>query len=123
MMNKGICLILSMLMVSMGIAAPANAAVIATSDAFTVLDRQERIDLLQRKLLREDVQKAMVVMGVDPVSAQSRVAALSDAELSRLSTGLDKLPAGGDILALIGAVFVVLLILELTGVTNIFTNL
>ena len=29
-------------------------------------------------------------------------------------------PAGGDILALIGAVFVVLLVLELTGVIDIF---
>jgi len=64
----------------------------------------------------------MVSLGVDPVQAQARVAAMSPAELNRLSAELDKLPAGG-ILALIGAVFVVLLILEITGVTHIFTNI
>lgn len=122
-MKKGICLILSVCLVCLGVAAPANAAIIAASDALAAQDRQQRIDLVQRQLAREDVQKAMVRLGVDPVNAQLRAGALSDAELAQLSAELDRLPAGGDILALIGAVFVVLLILEITGVTNIFNNL
>jgi hypothetical protein len=61
-----------------------------------------------------------VRLGVDPVAATGRVASLSDQELSRVSGQIDQLPAGGDILAVIGIVFVVLLILELTGVIDIF---
>jgi uncharacterized membrane protein (Fun14 family) len=39
----------------------------------------------------------------------------------QLSSQIESLPAGGDsVLVLIGAVFVVLLILELTGVIDIF---
>jgi hypothetical protein len=49
------------------------------------------------------------------------VASLSDSELGRLQSGLDSLPAGGDsILAVLGILFVVLLVLELTGIINIF---
>ena len=44
----------------------------------------------------------------------------SDQELHQLAVDMRNAPAGGDALALIGAVFVVLLILELTGVIDIF---
>jgi len=123
MLKKMTCLLVALFLVCAGVAAPLNAAVIATSEAFAAQARENRIGEIQRTLNREDVQAAMVSLGVDPVQAQLRVAALSPAELDRLSAELDRLPAGGSILALIGAVFVVLLILELTGVTNIFTKL
>jgi len=53
------------------------------------------------------------------LQAQARVASLSDLELAQLDGQLDSLPAGGS-LALVGAVFVVLMILEFTGVIDIF---
>ena len=122
MLKRITCLLVSLLLVCAGVAAPVNAAVISTGDAFAAQAHAHQVGDVQRKLQREDVQAAMVALGVDPVQAQSRVAALSPAELARLSAELDQLPAGGSILALIGAVFVVLLILEITGVTNIFTK-
>ena len=61
----------------------------------------------------------MVDMGVDPLQAQLRVASLNPQELAQLQGHLDTLPAGG-ILAVIGVVFIVLLILELTGAVDIF---
>ena len=49
---------------------------------------------------------------------------MPDQELQQLADRLQDLPAGGDsALAVIGVVFLVLLILELVGVTNIFTGL
>ena len=77
---------------------------------------------VQARLAREDVQQAMVQLGVDPVEASLRVAALDQQELLQLQGQLEQLPAGGSLLALIGAVFVVLLILEVTGVINIFNK-
>ena len=47
--------------------------------------------------------------------------ALSAAELAQLDGRLDQLPAGAGIVEVVGVVFVVLLILELVGVTDIFT--
>lgn len=120
MFRTGFCILLSVLLISGSIAMPASAAVIETTDALTLQARHERIADIQHELSRQDVQQAMITMGVDPAQAGARVASLSDAELAQLADQLDTLPAGGDVLALIGAVFVVLLILELVGVINIF---
>jgi hypothetical protein len=62
----------------------------------------------------------MQEMGVDAASIDSRVASLSDRELHQLATDMQSAPAGGDVLAVIGVVFIVLLILELVGVIDIF---
>ncbi len=62
----------------------------------------------------------MIGLGVNPSDAQARVAALTDSELQALDQRIESMPAGGDVLAVIGIVFIVLLILELTGVINIF---
>jgi hypothetical protein len=123
MLKNCTCLVLSLFLVCAGLAAPVNAAVISTSDALAAKTRAGLLSEVQQTLARKDLQAAMISLGVDPVSAQKRVAALTQAELAQLSVELDRLPAGGDILALIGAVFVVLLILEITGVTNIFNNI
>lgn len=104
-----------------GFVAQAQAAVIGTQQALAVEQRAALLDEVQAKLAREEVRRALVELGVDPRQAQQRVAALSDQELAQLNGRLDDLPAGGDgALALIGAVFLVLLILELTGVIDVF---
>lgn len=97
----------------------ATAAVVGTADALAMEQRGARLAAVQAGLARTDVQQAMVELGVDPVQAQLRVAALNEQELAQLQGQLDQLPAGG-VLELIGAVFLVLLILELTGVIDIF---
>jgi len=44
----------------------------------------------------------------------------ADFELRSLADRMEQMPAGGDALAVIGIVFVVLIILELVGVIDIF---
>lgn len=118
-----ISLILSTSLLFAGFTGQVAAAVIGTQQAMSIEQRQGSIDHIQAQLQRADVQQAMIEMGVDPDQALLRVSSLSDQELAQLNEQIDTLPAGGDgILALIGAVFVVLLILELTGVINIFNK-
>ena len=71
----------------------------------------------------------LVELGVAPHEAQARVDALDDVELAALATDLESLPAGGDsdagdvaiaILVTTAIVFVVLIITDATGVTDIF---
>jgi hypothetical protein len=102
-----------------GLVSTATAAIVTTQDAQSLQAREVRISEVQAVLARAEVQQAMVDMGVDPAQAQLRVASLSEAELAQLQGQLETLPAGG-ILGLIGAVFVILLILEVTGVVDIF---
>lgn len=119
MSNKILAVCLAVLVFWSALVSTASAAVLSTRDAqsLQVLERQP--GEVQAVLARADVQQAMINLGVDPVQAQLRVASLSESELTQLQGQLDTLPAGG-ILGLIGAVFVVLLILEVTGAVDIF---
>jgi uncharacterized membrane protein (Fun14 family) len=69
------------------------------------------------------VRSKLEQYGVDPIETEARLAALTDQELERLSTDLENMPAGGDLLAVVGITFIVLLILELTGVIDIFSKI
>jgi hypothetical protein len=60
---------------------------------------------------------------VDAAAIDQRVASLDDSELAALARQMQDAPAGGDVFALIGVVFVVLLILELVGVIDIFKKI
>lgn len=73
---------------------------------------------------REDVAKTFENMGVDPKMVEQRIALMSDEEVSKISSQIDTLPAGGDALgAIIGAailIFIVLLITDVLGFTKVF---
>ena len=102
----------------------ALAALIQTPDAIAAQQGAEPIERMTRLLAREDVRAQLTQMGIDPAVAEERVAALTEQEAAQLQQQLDSLPAGGDsVLAVIGIVFIVLLILELTGVINIFSKI
>jgi hypothetical protein len=104
-------------------AMPAGSAVIGNADYFAGTAGQPSLGTAGQLLARDDVQARLIALGFDPADAQARVQALSPAELERLNARLDALPAGGSILGLLGAVFVVLLVLELVGVTDVFSGL
>lgn len=123
MTRKIVSLILSTSLLFAGFTGQVAAAVVGTQQAMSLEQRQGSIDHIQARLQRADVQQAMIEMGVDPDQALLRVSSLSDQELAQLNEQIDSMPAGGDgALAIIGAVFLVLLILELTGVINIFNK-
>jgi len=105
-----------------GLSLPANAAVLTTEDYLSATARTEQLQTIDAALAREDVRQQLLAMGVEPEQALQRIALLSDEDLATLAAEMEELPAGGSVLAVIGIVFVVLMILELTGVINIFNN-
>ena len=102
----------------------ARAALITTGQAIEATAAQGDRDRVRAFLARDDVRTQMVALGVDPVEAVDRVAALSDAEVRQIAGHLDRLPAGQSaIAAVIGAalfIFLVLLITDLLGLTDVF---
>lgn len=100
----------------------ALAGLVETPDAIAAEERGAARQQLNEVLAREDVQQQLVQQGIDPAAARQRIAALTDAEIAQLQPHLDTLPAGAGVLEVIGVVFVVLLILELVGVTNVFSK-
>lgn len=101
---------------------PAHAGMIGTEQAVAASTRAENMATVQSFMAREDVRAQLESWGVESAQATDRVAQLSDAELQQVAMNIESQPAGGGALVIIGVVFVVLLILELVGVTNIFTS-
>jgi hypothetical protein len=98
----------------------ARATVIETQ---TILQAQplSTQDQLQNFLARSDVSEQLIALGVDPEYVEMRIAGLTDWELNQLQQHIKDLPAAGsDTFVVLGIIFLVLIVLELFGVTNIF---
>ena len=108
--------------VAVGFAPYSGAAVISSQDFIQAEIRAEQVSDLQALLARDDVSAQLEAYGVSPELVAERVANMTVEELAALQGAIDEQVAGGDALAIIGAVFLVLLILELVGVTNIFNS-
>ena len=119
-------LILQILLMSLVMSSLNNVAfarVITTEAALAIQQQEDSIERVGRFLMREDVQAALVGMGVDQSQAIERVQALTPSELAQLERHLNELPAGGTgVVEVLGIVVIVLIVLELLGVTNVFTR-
>jgi len=102
----------------------AMAALVGTERVFDAERVQNARELIHGLMAREDIQAALVREGIDPREAQARAESLSDAEAVRLAGAIEALPAGGSSLGLIvGAillVFILLLITDIMGYTDVF---
>ena len=120
-LKRSIVMLLVLSMSLLGLPAVGIAAPIGTDTLIQLDQRDELLSSIQAELARDEVRAEFLARGVSPAEVDARVAALSTEELRQLKLQIDELPAGG-LLAVIGVVFVVLLILELVGVTNVFTK-
>jgi len=99
----------------------AEASVIGTLDVVSTGSREADLAMVNEALARQDVREQMIALGVEPAQVEGRIAALTNAELRTMADRMAGLPAGGDsVLAVVGIVFLVLLILEAVGVIDIF---
>jgi hypothetical protein len=102
----------------------SQAALVGTLQAVEASGtRAHDLEIVNSTLAREQVRSQMAAMGVDPAAVDARVARLTDSELQSLAERMQQMPAGGDALAVIGIVFLVILILELVGVIDIFKKI
>ena len=119
---KTVAVLVAMTMGLAGVVHTAAASVVGTRAVMMQAERAETVARVQAAFDRDDMRAQLVAQGVDPAAAMERVAALTDAELRYLDGRLAELPAGADVVAVVGIVFIVLLILELVGVTDIFKS-
>jgi hypothetical protein len=115
--------LVSVSIVCMGFAQAAPAGMIGTAYMLDEESRAASLSHIEILLAREDVGRQLEAFGVDRATVVERLNGLSSAELMELEGQIESQVAGGDILAVIGIVFVVLLILELVGVTDIFKSI
>jgi hypothetical protein len=125
MHNRRLSLValLSASLLAASLQSAAYAGVITTQEYLTTIDRAATLARIDAVLAREEVRSRLEHYGVEAAAADERIAALTDQELSLLATDLENLPAGGDLLGVVGITFLVLLILELLGVIDIFKKI
>lgn len=120
MRNRFVIYFVCLAMLNLGSPLVAQAELIGTLQAVEASTRAQDLATVSSALAREQVRTQFVALGVDPAQVETRVAALTDSELRTLAGKIAEAPAGADALAVIGIVFVVLLILEMVGVIDIF---
>lgn len=111
--------VLGLLALSLHLPA-ANAALVGTEALVHAAQAQQDRERVLNALNRDDVQARLVARGVDPAQVQTRLESLTDEEVQTLAAKMDQLPAGGDGLGILVFLFVVLLITDILGFTNIF---
>jgi len=99
------------------------AALIGTEELMGSQKAVEARAYISSVLAREDIQKALMARGIDPIEAQARVGTLTDQEAIEFAGTMEQLPAGGVIGYIVGLavlVFLVLLVTDILGYTDIF---
>jgi hypothetical protein len=120
MKNRLVVYVLCLAMLNLGSPLVAQAELVTTLQAVEASTRTQDMAAVNSALAREEVRAQFEALGVEPAQVESRIAALTDAELRTLAGQMADMPAGADALAVIGIVFLVLLILEAVGVIDIF---
>lgn len=102
----------------------ARAALVGTDQLVEPSQAQADRALVTAFVARRDVRDEMRRMGLSPDEAAARVAVMSDIEIKRVADGIKQAPAGQSAVgAVVGAVviiFIILLITDLLGLTDVF---
>jgi|SoiMetStandDraft_2_1073263.scaffolds.fasta_scaffold59406_2 hypothetical protein len=113
--------VLAVSLLSLGSPLVVQAEVIGTLAGLESAQRDNDLARVNRALATAEAREQLHALGVDQAQVEARLARLTDSELRTLADRIDQAPAAGaDILAVIGVVFVVLLILEAVGVIDVF---
>jgi hypothetical protein len=118
-----IFLIISLVCISMPYGY-ASAAIIETEIAKDSIEGKQARNYILSVLAREKVQAVLTAQGIDSQEAKRRLDSLTDAEVIRFAKEIKQLPAGGGAFGtIVGAaliVFLVLLITDIMGFTDVF---
>lgn len=119
--KKGVAIVLSaQLLLATQAVTLAQAEMLGTQAAIGKYTALANRDALLDEMQRDDVRAEIVALGVDPLEAEARLAALSDAEVATILTQMENDSAGADILGTLFTVFVILLVTDLLCFTRFF---
>jgi hypothetical protein len=113
-------LILSFIFVQI---SPAFAGIVGTDSFLSEQSIQQDRENLRALMSRNEVRSLLAHNGLTVAQAQERVDSLTDKEVSQMAKHFDELPAAGDAWVVVLVIGLVVVILELAGITDIFTAL
>lgn len=114
--NRVVARLLILCTLGLGLPLPASAGIV-TTDQITASAERDRV---RDFMAREDVRAQMESLGVDANSVRDRVDAMTDEEVGKLAGRIDQMPAGAGIVGVLFAVFIILLVTDILGLTKVF---
>lgn len=120
-LNRWLAALVGSVFLSLSFMTPtAQAAMIGTQALVQQEQLAQQRHELKQFLARDDIRDQLIAWGVNPDDAQARVDSLSAQEVAQMSERMQELPAGGDVLGAVVFIFLVLLVTDILGFTNIF---
>ena len=117
--QKCISILLSIALMSMSFTS-AQAAMITNDIVINhVQHNSARTELLQT-INRADIKEQLLNLGVKTEDIESRIKLMTHEEIAQLNQQIDEMPAGGDVLGVILIIFIVFVITDVIGATDIF---
>lgn len=117
--QKCISILLSIALMSMSFTS-AQAAMISNDIVINhVQHNSARTELLQT-INRADIKERLLNLGVKTEDIESRIKLMTHEEIAQLNQQIDEMPAGGDVLGVILIIFIVFVITDVIGATDIF---
>ncbi len=117
--RKYLSVLLSITLISLTF-SNSQAAMIANDVVIAQTQHHSARAELLRTVQREDVKQQLLNMGVSPAVIESRINMMTHEEIAQLNQQIDELPAGGDILGVLLVIFIVFVITDVIGATDIF---
>lgn len=118
-LRRPIAVLLSLLL-ALAPMIPAQAAMIGNEQVINQHQQGQTRDSLQQLLQQQSARQQLQALGVSPDLVKSRIDSLTDSELARINRHVDTLDAGGSILGILLVIFVVFVITDVIGATDIF---
>ena len=103
--------------------APSIAGIVGTDSFLTEQSIQADREKLRSLMARDEVRLLLQNNGLTVEQAQERVNALTNSEVRQLAQQFNQLPAAGNAAVVILIIALVVIILELAGITDIFTGI
>lgn len=117
--KRALAIVLSISLISFSLGG-AQAAIVSNQQIIQKSNLENNKQALLQTINREDVQQQLLSMGVDSADIESRIDLMTDAEIAQLNQQMADLPAGAGVLGIVVLVFLVFVITDLIGATDIF---
>jgi hypothetical protein len=103
--------------------SPAFAGIVGTDSYLSEQTAQQDRENLRALMSRDEVRSLLETNGLTVEEAQARVDSLTNKEVSQMADKFNELPAAGDAAVVVLVIALVVIILELAGITDIFTGI
>jgi hypothetical protein len=117
--RRTLSLVLSFLLLCASI-GQVQAAIIANDQLIQQTQQTYDKAALLQTIQRADVQQQLLALGVNSADIENRISQMTGAEIAQLNQQINELPAGGDILGLLVLLFIIFVITDVIGATDIF---